>query len=255
MSLRWSDYVLARGDDVVPAWVEAACAGKSVLILGEGFDPRTAFVLRRLIETGADEDLSVISLALAPPGGHSERATMAAENVAELQTLTQSAGIRHERIPYPEDVHEPRSIGRLMFASLYSMDLLRSAAHIIVDVSALPTGVYFAVIAGILSMADAGHFDGELQVAVAENAELDGLIRGVGVDTPTAIRGFTFEVELDPRAARPVVVWAPVVGENALPQLEAIQQALVPDEVCQSCRFPRTTLGGLTGSCLSYASC
>ncbi len=238
MTLRWSDYVLARGDDVDAAWAEAGKAGGTVFILGEGFDPRAVFTLKRLIEGGAAADLSVISLSLAIPGGDSERATMAAANVAELEALAASRSIRHERIPYPDAVHEPRSIGRLLFESLYATELFQSAKHLVVDVSALPTGVYFAIIAGVLDMAEAEQFDGELQVVVAENAELDSHIQGVGVETPTAIRGFSFDVELDPRAARPVIVWAPVIGENALPQLEAIQQALVPDEICPVLPFP-----------------
>ena len=73
MTLRWSDYVLARGDDVDAAWAEAGKAGGTVFILGEGFDPRAVFTLKRLIEGGAAADLSVISLSLATPGGDDGR--------------------------------------------------------------------------------------------------------------------------------------------------------------------------------------
>ncbi len=238
MTLRWSDYVLARSDDVTATWVEAARIGNTVLVIGEGFDPRTLLILKRLLDSGAASDLTVVSLALAPPGSGSERAQTAAANLAELQQTCASAGLAHHRVAYPEQVYEPRSVGRLLFRSLYESEVMQNAGHIIVDVSALPTGVYFAVMAGILTMADSGQFGGELQVAVAENAALDGLIHGVEVDTPHPIPGFGFEVELDPRAARPVLVWAPVIGENALPQLEAIQQGVVPDEICPVLPFP-----------------
>lgn len=236
MNLRWSDYVLAR-DDVVAAWAEAAKAGGSVYIVGEGFDPRALLGLDRLIAAGVTGDLTVISIELAPPGSTSVRATLAAEHVGRLQELAASGAFEYTRIPFPE-VQEPRSVGRLVFGTLYELERFREARHIIVDVSAIPTGVYFAVIAGILDMAADDDWGGELQVVVAENPAIDSLIHGAGPDAPAPISRFKFEVELDPRADRPIIVWAPILGEGALPQLEALQQALVPDEVCPVLPFP-----------------
>jgi hypothetical protein len=238
VSLRWNDYVLARSDDVVAAWAEASKNGRTVYIVGEGFDPRALLGLERLLAADVTRDLAVISIELAPPGSTSVRAGLVAQHVARLEELAATGAFAYERIPFPAAVHEPRSVGRLVFGALYGLERFRQARHVIVDISAIPTGVYFAVIAGILDMVAENYWEGELQVVVAENAAIDSRIHGAGTDAPAPISRFKFDIELDPRADRPVIVWAPVLGEGALPQLEAIQQALVPDEVCPILPFP-----------------
>jgi hypothetical protein len=239
VSLRWSDYVLARGeDDVTAAWSAAASARRTLYIVGEGFDPRSLLGLERLIAAQVTENLSVISLGLGRPGSSSVRAQLAAEHVARLRGLASEGVLTHARVSYPEDVQESRSVGRLLFGALYELPQFKEAEHIVIDISALPTGVYFALIAGVLDMASHAEWHGELQVVVAENAAIDSVIHSEGPDAPAAISRFKFEVELDPRAERPVIVWAPVLGEGALAQLEILQQVLVPDEVCPVLPFP-----------------
>jgi hypothetical protein len=110
--------------------------------------------------------------------------------------------------------------------------------HLIVDVSALPTSVYFALVAGVLDLQDAGRFAGELQVVVAENAELDSLIEGEGPENPDTIARFGFGLDLEPSPDRPILVWAPVLGERAAAQLEALHRRLAADEICPVLPFP-----------------
>lgn len=236
---RWDDYVLVRDDEEVhAAWAQAAHRRPTLYVLGEGFDPRALLGLRRLIESGAAPELTVLSLALAPERwSTSSRAEMAAENVAELQRLVTASGAQLVRVPFP-DVHERRSVGRAHLRTMVEQEAFRSAGHVIVDISALPTGVYFALIGGLLESVDRGLFTGELQVLVAENVEIDGLIEGEGSATPAAIVGFRYEVDLDPAAERPTLVWAPVLGTGAEAQLEALFQSLVPDEICPVLPFP-----------------
>lgn len=239
MSPRWSDYVLARGDaDVTAAWSAAAQGGNTLYIVGEGFDPRSLLGLERLIAAQVTNSLAVVSLGLGPPGASSVRAQLATQHVATLQALAADGVLTHTRIPYPEELQESRSVGRLLFGALYELPQFTSAEHIVIDISALPTTVYFALIAGVLDMTSHANWKGELQVVVAENAAIDSVIHSEGPDAPAPISRFKFEVELDPRAERPVIVWAPILGEGALAQLETLQQVLVPDEVCPVLPFP-----------------
>jgi hypothetical protein len=239
VSLRWSDYVLARGDeDVAAVWAAGAKDGNTLYIIGEGFDPRSLLGLERLIAVGVHSELSVISLGLAPPGSTSVRAEVARQHVARLEALAAEGALAHARVAYPEKLEESRSVGRLLFGALYELPQFQDAGHIVIDISALPTSVYFALIAGVLDMVRQARWGGELQVVVAENAAIDSFIRSEGPDVPAAISRFKFEVELDPRAERPVVVWAPILGEGALAQLETLQQVVAPDEVCPVLPFP-----------------
>lgn len=235
---RWSDYVLSRGEEVDAAWREAGEGRPSLYVIGEGFDPRMLVGLRHAAATHALGELTVLSLGLAEAGGDSERALMAAENVRQLTTMAEDQGWRYQRVPYPA-VHERRSLGRALLRAMVGEALFTQAEHVVVDISALPTGVSFAVIGGLLDLVDSGGFQGELQIVVAENVEIDNLIEGEGAeDAPSPIVGFRFEVELDPGAERPLIVWAPVLGEGAGPQLEALEHRLVPDEICPVLPFP-----------------
>lgn len=238
MTLRWSDYVLARDDDATAAWEAAAQGNRTLYVLGEGFDPRALTGLERLLASSAASQLTVASLPLAASSSSSERGLLAEKNTVRLDEMARDAGVQHIRLSYPERVERRRSLGRLLFQQLLRLPAFVEAEHIVVDISALPTGIYFALIAGVLDRVASGAFAGELQVVVAENPDLDSLIEGEGSESPETIPRFTFEVELDPRAPRPVIVWAPVLGERSQPQLERLQQNLLPDEICPVLPFP-----------------
>lgn len=239
MNLRWSDYILARDDEAQEAWAEAANGCRTLYIMGEGFDPRALTGLERLLNADIAHDLTVMSLPLSAAGPpRSERAQLAADNKSRLDRLVADAGPQYISLTYPDHVERRRSLGRLLFQQLLRQDEFVQADHIIIDISALPTGLYFALIAGVLDREQSGDFHGELQVVVAENPELDSLIEGEGSESAEPIPRFTFEIELDPQTPRPLIVWAPVLGERAQPQLEALQQNLLPDEICPVLPFP-----------------
>lgn len=234
---RWHDHVHVRGDRVAEMWRTAARDRRTLFVVGEGFDPRMLLGLRHGIERDCFADLNVISLGLAPPGGVSERAKQAAKNVAELEGLLVDAGATHSRIPCPTVV-EKRTLSRPLLKALLDHDLLQTAEHLVIDISALPVGVYFGLIKGLLSRCDEGSLTVELQVCVAENVEIDRRIAGQGVDAPAPILGFSFGTDIETTIERPLLVWAPILGEGAVPQMEAITDWLQPDEICPVLPFP-----------------
>lgn len=233
---RWSDYVHVVGQGV-SEMCTAAAGKRPIYVLGEGFDPRMLVGLRAVLDADALTQPSVLSLGLAEPGGSSPRAKKADENLAELSKLVSAAGLTHERIDYPP-VHERRSLSRPLLAALLRNDLFREADQVIVDISALPVGVYFGLIKGLLDISERDGSSGELQIVVAENALIDSRIKGSGVDTPAPILGFSFGAELTQGPNRPPLVWAPVLGEGAVPQMEALGDSLRPDEICPVLPFP-----------------
>lgn len=232
----WSNYVHVVGEDVRQMWADPE-ATEPVYLLGEGFDPRMLVGLKEALEAKSLDDLAVLSLGLAEPGGRSARAQQAAENMAELESLVADHQVRHERVTYPQ-IHERRSLSRPLLAGVLAAEVFRGADQVIVDISALPVGVYFGLIKGLLDTMKTDQRDPELQVVVAENATLDSCIKGSGVDTPAAILGFALDSELTQARQRPPLVWAPVLGEGAGPQLEALEDSLRPDEICPVLPFP-----------------
>lgn len=233
---RWSDYVHVVGDGVREMWT--AGAGQHPLyVLGEGFDPRMLVGLKSALGTGALQKPSVLSLGLAKPGSTSARAEKASQNLTQLLELVSAHDLQHERIPCP-DVHERRSLSRPLLAALLADELFQSSDHVVIDISALPVGVYFGLIKGLLDVEKKEPSDRELQVVVAENVNIDSRIEGSGADTPAPILGFSFGVDLNQSVARPPLVWAPVLGEGAVPQMEALEESLKPDEICPVLPFP-----------------
>lgn len=234
---RWTDYVHVDGDAVVEMWAQGGQHRRSVFLLGEGFDPRMLIAIRKALDKSAFSNVSVISLGLAAPGGTSERAKQAEANTQVLSDLLREAGIEHQRIPYPALV-ERRTLSRHLLAAVLKNPLFTKAEQVVLDISALPVGVYFGLIKGFLDFCHDGSRKIQLQVCVAENVEIDRRIAGEGVEAPTPILGFSYETELDPQAIRPLLVWAPILGEGAAPQMEALAERLVPDEVCPVLPFP-----------------
>jgi hypothetical protein len=234
----WEDYVFAQNRDALDACAAAAKNARSLYVVGEGFDPRALTGLRRVLGAGAPSELTVLSLSLAASGSStSPRARRAVANVSALTEITRAHDIELIRVAFP-DVHERRALGRAHLRTMLAHDAFERCEHVMLDISALPTGVYFGLIGGLLTLADRGELDRELQVLVAENVELDHLIRGQGSETPAPIIGFRYDAELAPAPKRPILVWAPVLGPGSDAQLEALYNSLVPDEICPVLPFP-----------------
>jgi hypothetical protein len=89
---------------------------------------------------------------------------------------------------------------------------------VIVDVSGLPSTIYFPVIGGLLKASDDKGLQRDLQVVVCENPELDRIILEEGVASPGPISGF--RQGLDPDGPSGVTrVWVPVLGEHQEPYI------------------------------------
>jgi hypothetical protein len=236
---RWTDYVFERGDDQVAKLWSAAGEGRtSIYIVGEGFDPRMMVGPTSAARSGAFSSLTVVSMALAAPGGTSPRAKRSQQNLEELKKLVEAEGWGHEMIPCPA-VNERKFLGRELLSALLECAAFEPDAHVIVDISALPTSVYFALIGGLLKLREEGGFAGEFQVVVTENVEIDSLIDGNGApEDPAPIVGYGFGVDLEPSPDRPLIVWSPVLGAGADAQLEALADRLEPDEICPVLPFP-----------------
>lgn len=236
---RWSDYVYKRGDaNVADLWRAAGDGSPTLYIVGEGFDPRMMVGPTVAAESGAISTMTIVSMALSSPGGDSPRARRAQKNLDDLKALVAAQGWGHEMLPCPS-VNERKFLGRELLAALLDCGSFHPDSHVVVDISALPTSVYFALVGGLLRLREEGGFSGEFQVVVTENVEIDSLIDGEGApEDPGPIVGYGFGIDLDPSPDRPLIVWAPVLGAGADAQLEALADRLEPDEICPVLPFP-----------------
>lgn len=230
---RWNDYALGYGGEADALLCAAAELNPPVLIMGDGFDPRTLNTLKRLVLLGICPRVVCIPLPRGlGTGASSVLARRNREGLAEIVSGTR-VEIRH--------VVQPEGIDRLTVGSRVSRELVESGAiksgdTVIVDISALPSRLYFPLIGTFLALGERDG-EGELLVTVWENPVLDEKIRAVGADDAGPITGFAhgFSADADRDQVR---IWAPVLGEQQGPELEAIHALLQPQEVYPVLPFP-----------------
>jgi hypothetical protein len=234
LSRRWENYVLASDTDASDRLWQAATPqdGMTTLVTGVGFDPRALDVARQMSRRlGAH--LRV--LAITVPGGNDDPATsrLAASNRVELQGLL---GGRVIFIP-PVEVEDSRNAGIRLARDLAAAPYkLLDEQHVVVDVSALPSSITFPVIRLFLRQSEPGAqppFNGDLQVTVSEDPDIDARIIPLGLDQPASVPGFARLA--DSNVTR---VWVPVLGEGRGEQLRAVREFLEPSEVCPVLPFP-----------------
>jgi hypothetical protein len=119
-----------------------------------------------------------------------------------------------------------------------------NCTDLVIDVSALPRGIYFPLVAKALHLLDEASIAGtagtpNLHVFVAEYPELDRSIRHIGVDGPAGyVYPFGEGLERVATADSPKI-WIPILGENRLTHLEHIYNLdSPPDEICPVLPFP-----------------
>src|SRR5215213_1155536 len=87
----WKDYILGRGDEVDALFVAASSKGRLVVIMGDGFDPRSLHAMRRLAILGLRARIVQIPLPRGP--GHGAGTALAEVNRQELAELASTIAL------------------------------------------------------------------------------------------------------------------------------------------------------------------
>jgi hypothetical protein len=137
---------------------------------------------------------------------------------------------------YPH-VAETSSAGLLLGRSLLSDGHLAEVTQIIVDISALPGGIYFPLVGAILQFSDEGQLEAEIQVVACDNPEVDDAIVVAGLGPPSPVGGFKHGLDLETRASN-IRVWAPILGAGHAQAIRILNDRLLPREICPVLPFP-----------------
>lgn len=238
LDLRWENYVLGREDCRYGYGFDELISGavsvteKTVVVMGLGFDPRANIALEQIAPL-LDKGCRV--LAVVP-----ERPTTVSRESAR-QELNEERAVELAKM-YSLDMKflrpAPNSGDRRFVGLRLVRDLARRAEwsydHVIIDVSSMPTSMFFAFISAWLNNPISGL---QLQIVATENHWLDDIIGDSGVETPRFIPGFAFHGEVNdlPTSTR---VWLPILGRGKSAQIGEISAVLKPDEVCPIIPFP-----------------
>jgi hypothetical protein len=236
--LRWEDYVLASGAEAVSKLWSAALAleRRVTFVLGVGFDPRALVALQSLLTQAGKQVIRVVRLGLPSAEDDDLTRELTQANDRYLRELAESGVVEVESIAYPEGV-ESQAAGLRMSRQIQSNGVIGEKDLVVVDVSGLPSTIYFPVIGGLLKASDDKGLQRDLQVVVCENPELDRIILEEGVASPGPISGF--RQGLNPDGPSGVTrVWVSVLGEHQEPYIHSIFEYLEPHEACPVLPFP-----------------
>lgn len=236
---RWRDYYLQSGGDFAVFWKRLLSEERKVLILlGHGFDPRMCSCATAILDVGGGglRDALVIEYDEGAASHSKAYEAQREENGKRLNALFEKRG-EISRRPIQMLSSDGRRIGsRSVTNQFASIEEFRQYTDVVLDVSALPRGLYFPLLSKLLALFDRQPANGRnpnLHVVVAHSPEVDGKIVDEGVEENAVfLHGFaaaSFEREATREQPR---IWIPLLGHAQLVQLERVYELVAPDEVC-----------------------
>jgi hypothetical protein len=249
-ALRWDPYLMATGREFVNFWQKHLVQSEHriLYVLGRGFDPRMCVGLRSILaaSTSARCDVVLLNFEEGADSPSTQYGNLVSRNVAELKSLVGDSQIstRHFQMWSGSGPGRHR-IGPRNAAHVFnSFDEVEPYTHIVVDISALPRGIYFPLIGKLLYLLDHSRKSiprehvANFHIVATEDAQLDSCIQDKGIDeTAIYVHGFGADFEMEATADIPRL-WMPILGEGQSTQLERIYTLVNPEEICPVLPFP-----------------
>lgn len=213
--------------------------------MGIGFDPRGTMGLEAVKKAG---DFDLECLAMKVDEGQSSPSRRYQELTDENESrIKELAGPKFEQRKISMWSQDGRRIGpRSAATTIQDLSGYPNCTDIVVDISSLPRGLYFPLVGKLLYLVDAKNIGRDpdmmtnLHVIVAENAEMDTLITGAGVDENASfVPGFTGTLVAESSSETPKI-WIPILGEKRTVQFERIYDLVQPTEICPVLPSPST---------------
>lgn len=241
---RWNDYFMRQGEDFVSFWKEYLSVGrkKILVILGVGFDPRTTTAFRKIFNSPFDGDIDVIILEYFK------------NDLREIERYEKSVRTNKKDLDEYLKFLKPknktfidiilRSADNRNIASnnalkiIKNFDQIANYNDIIIDISAIPPGVYFPLINKLLILLDRyANNKINLHIVGTENSYIDKLIEDEGLDENASyIRSFG-GLDLERNKDLPKI-WIPILGENKKEQIRILNKFAAYDEIYPLLPFP-----------------
>lgn len=240
----WDPYFLRRGSRFSSFWKDYLGERERNLlfIVGLGFDPRASYGVESILAAGGGGKRDCLLLEYDEgEGSPSERYRELVDRNREslIAAIGEHGEIIHSTIEmWTGHAAGRRRIGPRRAADQFpSVSRLRAYDDVVIDVSAMPVGVFFPLLGkGIAVLQEArGASTSDLPnlfAMVAENAAIDRGIVDVGPDDTAAfIHGFGSDLDMEATAEIPRI-WIPVVGETQIETMRRIYDLVNPDEIC-----------------------
>lgn len=204
---------------------------KVFLVAGAGFDPRSCAVVARLSKTVASVRALLIQEKRSNPLQNQSRQADANMGIV-LDTLA-------DRQVVPIEVFGPDGavVGGRNIVSVLGKQNMDGVTDVIVDVSALSTGMSFPIIRYFIEHIDRGKRGLNLHVLVVHDPRLDDDIRSIDSDVPGYIHGFKGRSTLSDTADA-AKLWLPQLAIGRRTALERLYHFIDPQDMCPIFPFP-----------------
>ncbi len=243
--MRWENYLMKHGKEFLTFWEELLSERERNLlfVLGLGFDPRMCQGLETILKAGGSGKRACLLIEY-DEGDNSpskDYANLVQVNLQSLNKLLDGKGsIRYQKLQMWLNNGQV-GLGSQAYKVFKNLEELTEFTDIVVDISAMPKGIYLSIIAKLLALIDSSGRGNSYQpvdipnlhVVVSENISLDRRIHQQGLDEKaTYLYGFSGEIgrEGTPNVTK---IWFPVLGEGKITQLRRIYDYLDrPSEIC-----------------------
>jgi len=254
MKLRWENYILNSNEAFNPFWASYYKQEKerrTLFILGVGFDPRSIDATINIASVPCSGAKDVIGLryyadAVEEQADHTPLEVTV--NVNKLKALLEkklidNLNFRGIVMRSGDDKHIASINATKLFGTVSEIS---SYTDIIVDISAMPRGIFIPLLNKLLSLIDSYNSKKvdsviNLHVVVTENSKLDSKIQDLGsADEASFIHGFTVPEQTVTKDHKRV--WIPMLGESQTVQFNIIRKSIEPVETCVILPFPSKDL-------------
>lgn len=252
MKQRWENYVLNSADTFGSFWETylKQVDRKILFIIGVGFDPRSIDCVTEIshLPTTATKDVVALRYYANQQEADNDHTPPEVKlNVDKLDALRTQGNIASVTakgvvIRSEDDKHIASINATRLFSKLNE---IQGFTDIIIDISAMPRGIFIPLVNKILNMVDGHNLDAKqkinLHVVITENVSLDSKIQDLGsADEATFIHGFTVPEQALTKDQKKV--WIPLLGESQTEQFILIRKSIEPVETCIVLPFPSKNL-------------
>ncbi len=211
--------------------------------MGEGFDFRMNLGIQSITKNCPDLDINCYLIKYDEGKSSTSRKykPQVKENLEVLHSLLPADKIIDKKIDlWSSEGSKKKRVGDQNVAAIFkNQALFESYTDIIVDISALPRGVYFSLIGQIQAMLDEYYGESLINffIITAENANLDSQTKEFLPDSELSfVYGFKGGSELT--SDKKQTIWLPILGEGTAHQIRAAYEKIKPNEICPVLPFP-----------------
>lgn len=204
-----------------------------LLVCGAGFDPR-ATETAQLLHAAAQTRLSAHFIREGRPRPDSDLLTAAERNEASLRSLIPRNEVHHVPI-FSED--EKSVVAGRRIVEMFRGCALAGITDIVVDMSALSTGVSFPLLRYLYDRATNELNFPNVHVMVSTSTHVDDAVQTQLMDRHQSVPGFGEDLGLAAGMRRPKL-WLPQLAKRAMPALDLIHRAYDFEEICPIVPFP-----------------